>query len=147
MNSGSNIGGRDPAWKYCTHMEGNRNGILCNYCDLVIRSGVRFKFHLSHSDPHSNTKKCPNVPLEVKQEMRQLLDYKNKEKAKKAADIKEICAELQGTMGGRDRHLINDDEDEEEEEEDVYMYPGDMNRDERAEFRAACCTSKATEWN
>ena len=37
-------------------------------------------------------------------------------------------------MGGRDRHLIDDDEDEEEEEEDVYMYPGDMNPDERAEF-------------
>ena len=58
--------------------------------------------------------------------MRQLLDQKNKEKAKKAADIEEICAELRGTMGGHDRHLIDDDEDEEEEEEDVYMYPGDM---------------------
>ena len=43
---------------------------------LVIRSGgiTRFKYHLSHSDPHSNTKKCPNVPPEVKQEMKQLLD-------------------------------------------------------------------------
>ena len=62
----------------------------------MIRSGriTRFKFHLSHSDPHSNTKKCPNVSLEVKQEMRQLLDQKNKEKAKKAIDIEEICAEL-----------------------------------------------------
>ena len=58
--------------------------------------------------------------------MRQLLDQKNKEKAKKAADIEEICAELRGTMGGCDRHLIDDDEYEEEEEEDVYMYPGDM---------------------
>ena len=52
-------------------------------------------------------------------------------------------------MGGRDRHLINDDDDEgeEEEEEDVYMYPRDMTPDERADFRAACCASKATEWN
>ena len=74
------------------------------------------------------------MPPEVKQEMRQLLDHKNKEKAKKAADIEEICAELRGTMGGRDRHLINDDEDEEEEEKDVYMYPGDMAPDERANF-------------
>ena len=59
--------------------------------------------------------------------MKQLLDQKNKEKANKAADIEEIRAELRGTMGGLDRHLIDDDdEDEEEEEEDVYMYPGDM---------------------
>ena len=50
-------------------------------------------------------------------------------------------------MGGRDRHLIDEDEEEEEEEEDVYMYPGDMTSDERAEFRAASRASKATEWN
>ena len=142
MDSGSNIGGRNPTWKYCTHVEGNRNGIICNYCGLVIRSGgiTRFKFHLSHSDTHSNTKTCPNVPPEVKQEMRQLLNKKNKEKTKKAIDIEEIRAELRGTMGGRDRHLIDDDEEEEEEEEkDVYMCPGDMTPDQRAEFRAACC--------
>ena len=58
----------------------------------MIKSGgiTRFKFHLSHSDPHSNTKKCPNVPPKVKQEMRQLLNQKNKGKTKKAADIEEI---------------------------------------------------------
>ena len=50
-------------------------------------------------------------------------------------------------MGGRDRHLIDDDEDEEEEDEDVYMYPGDMAPDERAEFRVACHALKAIEWN
>ena len=46
--------------------------------------------------------------------------------------------------GGRDRHLIDDDEDE---EDDVYMYPGDMTLDERAKFRATCRASKASEWN
>ena len=92
-------------------------------------------------------KTSPNVPSEVKQEMRQLLDQKNKEKAKKAAYIEEICAELRGTMRGRDRYLIDDDEDEEEEEEDVYMYPGDITPDERDEFQATCHASKATEWN
>ena len=72
MDSESNIGGQDPTWKYCTHVEGNINGTVCNYCGLVIRSGriTRFKFHLSHSDPHFNTKKCQNVPPKVKQEMR-----------------------------------------------------------------------------
>ena len=108
MASGSNIGSRDSAWKYCTHMEENRNSTVSNYCGLVIRSGriTCFKYHLSHSDPHSNTKKCPNVPPEVKQEMRQLLEQKNKEKAKRTADIEEICAKLRGTMGGGDRHLV-----------------------------------------
>ena len=52
------------------------------------------KFHLSQMDPHSNTKKCPNMPLEVKQEMKQLLEHKSKTKAKKAADMEEIRAEL-----------------------------------------------------
>ena len=79
--------------------------------------------------------------------MRQLLNQKNKEKAKKAANIEEIHAELRGTIGGHDKHLIDEDEDEEEENEDVYMYPVDMTPDERIEFRAACRTSKATEWN
>ena len=79
--------------------------------------------------------------------MRQLLDQKNKEKAKKATNIEEIHAELRGTMGGHDRHLIDDDEDEEEEEDDVYMYSSDMTPDERVEFRAACRTSKDIEWN
>ena len=66
--SGSNIGGRDPVWKYCTPIEGNRNDTICNFCGMVIKSGgiTRFKFHLSHTDSHSNRKKCPNVPPEVK---------------------------------------------------------------------------------
>ena len=48
-------------------------------------------------------------------------------------------------MGGRDRHLIDEDEDEEEEDEDVYMYPSDMTPNERADFQAACRALKATE--
>ena len=27
------------------------------------------------------------------------------------------------------------------------MYPSDMTLDERVEFRASCCASKASEWN
>ena len=83
MASGS--GGRDPAWRYCAPLEGHKNGTICNYCGLSIKSvGItRLKFHLSHTDPHSNFKKCPNVPSEVKQEMKQLLEHKGKAKAKK----------------------------------------------------------------
>ena len=108
-------------------MEGHKNGTICKYCGLSIKSGgiTRLKFHLSHTDPHSNTKKCPNVPLKVKQEMKQLLEQKSKSKAKKAVDMEEIRAELRGTMEGKHHSLIDDD-DEEEVDEDVYMYPADI---------------------
>ena len=57
--SGSGVMGRDPCWKYCTPMEGNKNGKVCNYCGLTINSSeiTRFTFYLSHIDPHSNTKR------------------------------------------------------------------------------------------
>ena len=100
--SGSNIGGRDPAWKYYTPIEGNRNGIICNFCGMVIKSGgiTQFKFHLSYTDPHSNSKKCSNVLPEMQKEMRQLLVEMNKAKAKKATNIEKIRDELRDTMGG-----------------------------------------------
>ena len=74
---------------------------------------------------------------EVKKEMRQLLVERNKAKAKKAANIEEIRAELRGTMGGSHRHLFdddNDDEENEEEDDDVYMYMADMNPNEQANY-------------
>ena len=151
--SGSNTEGRDPACKYCTPIEGNRNDTICNFCGMIIKSGgiTRFKFHLSHTDPHSNSKKCPNVPSEVKREMRQLLVERNKAKAKKAVNIEEIRFELRGTMGGSHRHLFedgdDDDEENEEEDDDVYMYPPDMNLEEKADYRATCRASKVSEWN
>ena len=154
--SGSNTGGSDPTWKYCTPIEGNINGTICNFCGMVIKSEgiIRFKFYLSHTDPHSNSNKCPNVPPEVKKKMRQLLNERNKAKAKKAANIEEIRAKLRGTMGGSHRHLFDDDDDgddddeeNEEEDDDVYMYPTDMNPNERADYRATCRASKASEWN
>ena len=114
--SGSNTGGRDPAWKYCAPIEGNRNDTIYNFCGMVIKSGgiTRFKFHLSHTDPHSNRKKCPNVPLEVKKEMRQLLVQRNKAKEKKTANIEEIRYELRGTISGSHRHLFDDSDDDNE---------------------------------
>ena len=90
MASGS--GGRDLVWRYYTPLDGHKNGTICNYCGLSIRSGgiTRLKFHLSHTDSYSNTKRCPNMSSEVKQEMKQLLEHKSKAKAKKIADMEEI---------------------------------------------------------
>ena len=79
--TGSGVAGQDPAWKHCTLVEGNKNGTICNYCGLLIKSGgiTRFKFHLSYIDPHSNAKKCPRVPPEVKEEIRELSIKKPKQ--------------------------------------------------------------------
>ena len=112
MASGS--GGRNPALRYCTPLEGHKNGTIYNYCGLSIKSDgiTRLKFNLSYTDPHSNIKKCQNVLPEVKQEMKQLLEQKSKAKAKKAIDMEEIQAELRGTMGGK-HHTLFDDDDEE----------------------------------
>ena len=146
---GSAVPGRDPAWKYCSPIEGNRNGTICNFCGLVMKSGgiTRFKSHLMHKDPHNNTKKCPRVPPEVKEEIRLLVHDKQKAKAKKNADIEEIRSQLRGTMGTHHTHLVNeDDDDEDAEDEDVYMYPTDMHPDERDAYRSAVRASKASNW-
>ena len=62
----------DLDYKYCSPLEGNRNGTICNFCELVMKSGdiSRFKYHLAHRDPNNNTKKCLSVPPEVKEEIR-----------------------------------------------------------------------------
>eukprot|EP00261_Vitis_vinifera_P035252 XP_019076495.1 PREDICTED: uncharacterized protein LOC100853850 [Vitis vinifera] len=146
---GSAVPGRDPAWKYCSPIEGNRNATICNFCGLVMKSGgiTRFKSHLMHKDPHNNTKKCPRVPPEVKEEIRLLVHDKQKAKAKKNADIEEIRSQLRGTMGTHHTHLVNeDDDDEDAEEEDVYMYPTDMHPDERDAYRSVVRASKASNW-
>ena len=113
---------------------------------MVIKRGgiTRFKLDLSHTDPHSNNKKCPNVPPEVKKEMRQLLVQRNKVKVKKATNIEEMRAELRGIMGGNDhKHLIDDEE--EEEDDDVYMYLTNMNPDKHTDYRAVCLAFKVSE--
>ena len=48
--SGSTTGGYDPAWKYCTPIEGNKNGTICNFCGMVIKVaellGLNFTYHI-----------------------------------------------------------------------------------------------------
>ena len=135
--SGSSATGQDPAWKNCTPVEGNKNGTICNYCGLLIKSGciTQFKFHLSHTDPHSNTKKCPRVPPDIKEEIREILHKKTKVKAKKTADIEEIRAKLCGTMGDNQRYVINEDDDDDDDDNDVYMYPTNMHPDEQDAYK------------
>ena len=86
------------------------------------------------------------MALEVKQEIKQLLEQKSKAKAKKAKDMEVIRAELRDTIGGR-HHNIIDNEEEEEGDVDVYMYPTDMHPDERDGYQETVRVSKASEWN
>ncbi|RVW56997.1 hypothetical protein CK203_070574 [Vitis vinifera] len=120
---------RDVAWKYCSPVEGNLNGIICNFCGLLMkrRDISQFKFHLAHRDSNNNTKKCPKVPLEVKEEIQEMLNEKSKAKTKKIAHIEEIQIQLCGTMGARHKHVMDKGDDEDDE---VYMYQVDMHPDE-----------------
>ena len=90
--SGNTIGGRDLVWKYCTSIEGNKNDTIYNYCGMVIKSDeiTWFNFHLSYTDPHSNSKKCTNVPLEVKKEIKQFLFKGIKPKRRKLQILKKF---------------------------------------------------------
>ena len=107
---------------------------------------MRFKFHLTHNNLHKNTKKCPRVPPEVKEDIQLMVHDKIKAKTEKAADIQEICAQLRGTMGASDTHLIDENDDEDAKDEDMYMYPTDMYPNEWDANRFAVHASKATEW-
>ena len=71
---------------------------------------------------------------------------KTKAKAKKVIDIQEICAQLCGTIGVSDTHLIDEDDDDEDvDDQDVYMYPIDMHPNEWDAYRYAICALKAIE--
>ena len=98
---GSAVPGRDPTWKYCSPIEGNQNGTICNFCVLVMKSGgiTRFKSHLTHKDLHNNTKKCPRVPPEVKEEIRLLVHDKQKAKAKKMLILKKFVVNYVAQWG------------------------------------------------
>ena len=113
-----------------------------------MKSGgiTRFKFHLTHKDPHNNTKKCRRVLPEVKEDIWSMVHDKTKAKAKKAANIQEICAQLSGTMGASDTQLIDEDDDENVDDQDVYMYSTDMHLDEWDAYWSVVRASKAKEW-
>ena len=66
---------------------------------------------------------------------------------KKATNIEEIRVELQDTMGGRHRHVIDEEDEENLDDDDVYLYMVDMHLDEQQAYRVVVWASKAIEWN
>ena len=111
--SGSGLPRRDPPWKHCSSVKENKNGTICNYCRLLMKSGgiIWFKFHLTHVDHYNNTKKCHKVSFEVKEKTWEMLHQKIKAQANKTTNIKEISAHLCGTMGSNYTHVINEDDE------------------------------------
>ncbi|RVW35298.1 hypothetical protein CK203_046416 [Vitis vinifera] len=59
-----------------------------------------------------------------------MLHEKSKAKAKKTADIEEIRDQLRGTIGARHTDVMDEDNDDDDDDE-VYMYPANMDLDER----------------
>ena len=63
----------DPAWKYGTEVtiEGRKKPykyLKCKFCSKVIKGGVKImKEHLPCT--HKDVATCPNVPIEVKDEI------------------------------------------------------------------------------
>lgn len=131
---------RDPAWEHGEQIPSNKNGSICKYCRLTMKSGgvTRLKYHLSGMDPGNNVLRCESVPTEVKAYIKSLLMNKQKEKAKKAHVMEEVRAELRGELIGS-----QDDSDDE-----GIVYPDEnMTLEELREYRQAIRNSKEAQWN
>ena len=144
MTTSGESGNRDPAWKYCFPLEGNKNGTRCKFCNLVLQGGgiTPFKFHLIDTDPRKNSKKCEKVPPEVRTEIIDWIQKKDAAKKKKSIVEENIRNELRGNLGKNQTQFDN----EYDSDDDMYMYPADMNIEEREEYRAAVQESKKAEW-
>ncbi|RWR74425.1 hypothetical protein CKAN_00275200 [Cinnamomum micranthum f. kanehirae] len=71
---------KDPAWQYA-HLENpqNINRFKCNYCGKISNGGVyRVKQHLAGG--FRNVTACPKCPAEVREEIREYMTKKKKEK-------------------------------------------------------------------
>lgn len=80
--SGSSRGKRDPVWEHGLPIENNSHGVICLHCGKEINGGgiTRLKAHLLSNDPSKNVKKCEKVPKEVKEELKRLVEKKNKKR-------------------------------------------------------------------
>nr|XP_011469160.1 PREDICTED: uncharacterized protein LOC105352880 [Fragaria vesca subsp. vesca] len=129
---------RDPAWEHGERIPGNKNGSICKYCRITMKSGgvTRLKYHLSGMDPGNNVQRCEAVPIEVKNFIRSLLMSKQKEKTKKTHVMEEVRAELRG-------ELIDSQDNSDDE-----VYPDEeMGPEELRHYRQAIRDSKEAQWN
>ena len=109
--------------KYCIFLEENLNGTMCSYCHLKIKSCdvTHLIFHLSRTNPRSNTRKLINMPQNETRDKRTFRKKKSMANAKKVTYIEDIRAKLHNIMEEKYKH-VNDD--------DVYMHSINMHLNE-----------------
>lgn len=96
----------DPGWAHGERVKvDDRSKVRCKYCHKEFHGGIhRFKCHLGHV--RGNTKGCINVPSEVREEMRALLQRMKKERKKKAKEREKQRKENEG-IGGTNPMIEN----------------------------------------
>ena len=81
----------DIAWKHGVAVDENDSKrIKCKYCETIISGGAfRFKHHLAWSS--RDTKACPNVSPEVRDDMRKIVTSMEERKAKKRKSVESMA--------------------------------------------------------
>ncbi|KAG5252461.1 zinc finger protein [Salix suchowensis] len=94
----------DPAWAHGQVVPGVKNASICIYCNKRINGGgvTRLKYH--HAGIKGEVEPCKKVPLEVKWQMKQLVDDMTIEKERR----KRIRTDI-----GNSQSASNDEEIEE----------------------------------
>ncbi|KAL6000477.1 hypothetical protein ACLOJK_024176 [Asimina triloba] len=93
------------AWEHETSIPGNQFGAKCIYCKQEMKSRVtRLKEHLAWMS--SNVRNCPNVPKDVRTQMKEALQLNASNRRGHKKKEKEIAAKLWGF-----HYDVDDDDD------------------------------------
>ncbi|RWR80104.1 arogenate dehydratase/prephenate dehydratase 1, chloroplastic-like protein [Cinnamomum micranthum f. kanehirae] len=66
----------DPRWEHREMVGGDRHKVECKWCHKIMSGGIhRFKQHLAHIS--GDAKGHPNVPTEVRKQMREIFFHYN----------------------------------------------------------------------
>ncbi|KAM3266919.1 putative protein isoform X1 [Capsicum annuum] len=81
------VRGRDACWEHCALVDATRQKVRCNYCQRDFSGGVyRMKFHLAQIK-NKDIVICPQVPNEVRDHIRSILNTAKKQKNPKKAKL------------------------------------------------------------
>lgn len=79
------VRGRDACWEHCVLVDATRQKVRCNYCRREFSGGVyRMKFHLAQIK-NKDVVTCGEVPNEVRDHIRTILNSPKKQKNPKKA--------------------------------------------------------------
>ncbi|KAL9658890.1 hypothetical protein QQ045_018638 [Rhodiola kirilowii] len=87
----------DIAWTHAIKIKEPKIGLVCKYCSRSMTgrgSITRLKEHLAGGYDLKTIKACPNVPLEVKESMKKIVEEKERGKAMLIAKAQSIGKEI-----------------------------------------------------